>query len=165
MVSPELLRRYPFFARLSLEHLTALANLSEERTFAQGERFFREGQILTHLYLVLQGQIALTLKLPVQGNRAVGPELSAQQREVVLATISAGELCAWSAVVPPYEATSNGQAVTDGRLVEIDCVTLRTLFDRDPVFGFAFTLQIAQVMRDRIRDLHNESLADLLERA
>ncbi|NCC34257.1 MAG: Crp/Fnr family transcriptional regulator [Chloroflexia bacterium] len=165
MVSPELLRRYPFFARMSLEHLTALADLSEERTFAQGDSFFHEGQVLTHLYLVLQGQVALTLKLPVQGNRAVGPALSAQQREVVLATVSAGELCAWSAVVPPYESTTNGYALTDGRMIELDCVALRTIFDRDPVFGFAFTLQIAQVMRDRIRDLHNESLADLLEQA
>ena len=41
MISPELLRRYPFFAELTHEQLVALAMTADEFEFAADHKFFQ----------------------------------------------------------------------------------------------------------------------------
>jgi CRP-like cAMP-binding protein len=59
MVSPELLRRYQLFARLSIEHLNGIAMLAEEITFDSGETVFEAGQAAADFYLLMQGSLDL----------------------------------------------------------------------------------------------------------
>ena len=55
MVSPELLRRYPFFAGLSHDYLSKLAKMSEELAVEEGHYFFHEEDELDTFYLTLEG--------------------------------------------------------------------------------------------------------------
>ena len=43
MISPELLRKYPFFGSLDDSQLRELAMLAEEETYKSGEVIFQEG--------------------------------------------------------------------------------------------------------------------------
>ena len=59
MVSPELLRRYPFFGRLSEAHLKAIAMLADEVFCTEGQILFEIGHPADALYLLIEGCIDL----------------------------------------------------------------------------------------------------------
>ena len=151
MVSPELLRRYPFFSGLDEGRLVFLAKAAQEDSVAAGEYFFRDGETLNTLYILMEGEVAITANLPAKG------------REIVLSTINPGEVFAWSALVPPYQATSSAKAVASCRVIALDCVALRAQLERDHTLGYMIMARLAQVMRDRIRDMRMETIACLAE--
>lgn len=159
MVSPELLRRYPFFAGLSMDQLVALAKLADELEVEPGYYFFREEETLNAFYLVLEGKVDITFGLLAQGSRTPIHEIAEKQRELTVSTVVQGEVFAWSALVPPYHATSNGKALSACKVVAFDCTTLRTTLEQDTGFGYTMMVKIAQIARDRLHDMHNESLA------
>lgn len=158
MVSPELLRRYPFFSGLSTDQLTALAKAADEIILEEGSVLFREGETLHSLYLVVEGRVAITMELPQVGNRSAVHLPDAPMREAVVSMVSAGAVVAWSALVPPYVATSGARTDRECRLVALDCRDLRESFEQDPHFGYLMLVKVAQAARDRIRDLHTEML-------
>ncbi|MCS7261055.1 MAG: Crp/Fnr family transcriptional regulator [Anaerolineae bacterium] len=151
MVSPELLRRYPFFSGLDEERLVFLAKAAQEDSVAAGEYFFRDGDTLNNLYILMDGEVAITATLPTKG------------REIVLSTISPGEVFAWSALVPPYQATSAAKAMAPCRVIALDCAPLRARFEQDHTLGYLLMAQLAQVMRDRIRAMRMETITCFTE--
>jgi CRP/FNR family cyclic AMP-dependent transcriptional regulator len=159
MLSPELLCRYPFFAGLGNDQISSLAQLSEEITVEPGRYLFYEGVGLTRLYLVREGRVAITLSQPEVSSRYIIPPPGARTREVTVSLVGVGDLFAWSSLVPPFKATSNALAVAPSKLLAINSAELRQLFEIDPRFGYQVMLRVAQVARDRLQDLHCESLA------
>lgn len=55
------LKRIPFFQKLSVEQLKALANISIEEVFKQGSLIFREGDRGGSLYMVVTGRVEVGL--------------------------------------------------------------------------------------------------------
>jgi CRP-like cAMP-binding protein len=108
---------------------------------------------------VLEGQVEITLALLEQGSRAPIYELAEKKREITVSTVGVGDVFAWSALVPPYKATSNGKALGACKAVAFDCTELRARFATDTAFGYQMMVKIAQVVRDRLHDMHQESLA------
>ena len=147
MVSPELLRRYPFFAGLDMDQITILAKAAEEMRVEEGHYFFHEGDELDHFYLMVEGAVAIVIELPEQ------------DKEVVISTIGPGEVFAWSGLVPPHQATASGKAMTSCRVVAFDCRELREEFEKDCRFGYLMMQKAAQVIRQRLRDTRIQSLA------
>ena len=151
MISTELLRRYPIFAGVDADQLVILARTAQEVAAATGEFFFREGDKLDRMYIVVDGEVAIVT------------HLSSRKREVVLSTVGAGGMFAWSGLVAPHEATSSAKAVTACRVIAFDCVQLRARFDEDHGLGYVMMQRLAQVMRDRISDMHMETIACLVD--
>lgn len=159
MVSPDTLRRYPFLTGLAPEQISSLTRIAEEISVAKDDYLFHEGLHLTAIYLVAEGSIAITLSQPEVVSRAIIPPPGARVREVAVSTVGAGDLVGWSALVAPYKATSSARAVSRARCVAVHATELRQLFEIDPHFGYLIMQRVAQVARDRIQDLHYESLA------
>ncbi len=165
MISPELLRRYPFFGGLSHQQIVGLAKVSSEITVEANHYFFHEGDELDNAYLVLEGAVAVVFKVP---DRGVPQNLSAQltgnlqTTDVVISSIGPGEIFGWSALVYPYKATASGKAATRCRVVVFDCRELRRMFDGDCQFGYLMIQKITQVIRNRLHDMRIESLAQLV---
>jgi CRP-like cAMP-binding protein len=151
MVSPELLRRYPFFAGLSIDQITTLAKAANEMTVEPGHYFFREGEELCCFYMVIEGAVAIVIELPYQG------------KEVVTSTVGPGEVFAWSGLVPPHNAVASGKALVPCRVIAFDCRELRKSFEEDCRFGYLMMQKAAQVIRERLRDMRIESLAHFAE--
>lgn len=146
MVSPELLRRFPFFGGLSMDQVVALAKVAQETTVEAGQFIFHEDDDLVYSYLVLEGDVALVF------------ELEGRAREVVISDLREGDLFGWSGILPPYQATVSAMASTTCRLVAFDCLELRQSFAHDIEFAFVLTQRIAQLLRDRLHGLRIESL-------
>jgi len=166
MISPEILRRYPFFARLSIEQLTKLASLATEKIVETDTYFYHEEDELEHFYLVLEGAVAVVFELP---EREVEHKISEQYfrklktKDVVLTTVSPGELFGWAGLVPPHCANSGAKAVTPCRIVMFNRIQLLEEFDKDPRFGYIMIQRAAQAISQRLSDLRIESLAYLTE--
>lgn len=145
MVSPELIRRYGFFSGLSMEHIVELAKVAEEVDVEACTFFFHEDEEIHHLYLLLSGEVGLVMNIP--------------QKEIVSHVIVAGDVFGWSALVPPYLASVGAKSLTDCQVVRIDCREIRPKFEEDSQFGYRMMEKIAQLIRQRLRDLRIESLA------
>jgi len=166
MVSPELLRRYAFFSGLSHENIVTLAGLAEEETVEAGHVFFHEGERLDRLYLLVKGNVGVIIELPDAGvEQPISGQLTGalKMRAVVVSTVGPGEVFGWSALVPPYAATAGAKALTPCHVVAFDGRALLDAFQADCRFGYLMMQKAAETIRNRLHDMHIQSLATLVE--
>jgi len=168
MVSPELIRRYPFFGSLTHEELTILAQAGDEMTVGPGDMFFHDGEDLSHFYMVMEGAVAIVLELT---DRSQPQPLAAQltggmtMKDITVSTVGTGEVFGWSALIPPTIATSGARALTPCKVIAFDCRQLRGELDSNCHLNQALTLKAAQVIRQRLRDMRIESMVMHAEKA
>jgi CRP/FNR family cyclic AMP-dependent transcriptional regulator len=163
MISPELIRRYPFFAGLNHDYVGTLAKLADEVSVEAGHSFFREGDEVKKLYLVVEGAVAIVIQVPDrEAEQPLAGQLTGKltTKGITVSTVGTGGLFAWSALIPPYEATASAQALTPCRAIALDCEELRSLFEEDRNLAYLMTLKAAQIVRRRLRDIRIETLAD-----
>jgi len=162
MVSPELIRRYPFFACLTHEQLIAIAKVATDQSFPAGHRFFQEGDPLKEFYLLIEGAVGIVI--PVT-NSDISQDVSVQltggleTKDITVSTVGTGDIFGWSALIPPTNATAGAVAVTRCRTLAFDCKALRASFKEDASFALLMTQKAAQVIRERLRDMRIESLS------
>jgi CRP/FNR family transcriptional regulator, cyclic AMP receptor protein len=137
MISPEVLRRYPYFAGINEESLKQLAMIAEEKTVAADTVMFREGDPATHLSIILKGEVNIQYVL---GN--------GEQRTVD--TLVEGDLLMWSALVEPYRTTAIGTTTKETHLLRIDAPKLRTLCEKEPVLGYRLMTEVAKLLANRL---------------
>ena len=77
------------------------------RGFRAGDVLMREGEPTDFLGVVLDGRLGLRLRVPERG-------------PVTILTVEPGDVVGWSAVVPPFRATSTVVALTDSELAYFD---------------------------------------------
>ncbi len=162
MISPELLRRYPFFSAFTLDDLVRLADAGSEQQASAGHVFFREGERLTLFYLVVEGAVAITMALPVQDViHSISSQMTGQYRteDVVLTTVGPGDVFGWSGLVAPHAALSGATAQTDCRIIAFACPPLLAAFENDCRFGYLMLNKMVQVTRARLQAERVESLA------
>jgi CRP-like cAMP-binding protein len=165
MISPEVLRRYPFFAGLSHDQLTTLAMIADEMGFESGHSFFKEEDKLDAFYLVTEGTVAIVIEVTA-GDVAqpLSQQLTGQVQtsDVVISYVGPGEPFGWTAITPEQISTAGARAMTTGKTIAFDRRELLQVFEEDPGFGYLMLQQILQVARQRIHDLRVESLAQPL---
>ncbi len=162
MISPELLRRYPFFSGLKHEHLVSLAKVGSEEMVDAGHYFFHGNDQLEKLYLILEGAVAVVMEIPQEGaHQTVANQYNRQLHttDVVISAIGPGEVFGVSAVIPPPTATASAKATTPCRVVAFSGQGLLDIFKQDCQFGYLMTQKIAHIFRSRLHDMRIESLA------
>jgi len=104
---------------LSVETRSRLAALGRLATVSAGDVLMREAEPNDVLAIVLDGRVALRMRVPERG-------------QVTILTVEPGDVVGWSAVVPPYRATSTAVVLVGGELAVFDGPTLRVAFEREP---------------------------------
>ena len=138
MISPEVLRRYPFFTTASDETLKELAMSSHTVIFETGQFLFHDGDAADHMLVLTRGEVDIQYLLQDGEQRTVDTRV-------------AGDLVVWSAVVAPFKITANGVARRHTEVVAVDALKLRELCDRDHELGYNMMREIAQVMSHRLQ--------------
>jgi CRP/FNR family transcriptional regulator, cyclic AMP receptor protein len=162
MISPEMLRRYPFFAGLDHEQLAALAMMATELRVEQGRYLFHEGDVLASFYLVLEGSVAIILEVPaINVEQTVAQQLTGQLQTtaVTISNLGPGDPFGWTAVSSTRGATAGAVALSDCRVVAFDRQKLLAAFEADCAFGYRMLQQIVQVAQQRLHDMRVESLS------
>lgn len=162
MVSPELIRRYPFFAGLKHANITALADAASEQVEDASHVFFRENETLQKFFLLLEGAVAIVIELPDHNEvQPVSDQLlgAFHTQDVVVSTVGPGDVFGWSGLVPPHTTSAKAKALTPCRVLAFDCKTLLDNFNEDCEFGYLMMQRAARVIRNRLHDMHIQSLA------
>ena len=104
---------------LSAHTRIKLAELGQLESISAGEVIVREGEPSDYLAIVLEGRVGLRVRVPERG-------------QVTIMTVEPGDVVGWSAVVPPYRATSTAVALVDSELAHFDGPALRETLKADP---------------------------------
>jgi len=137
MISPEVLRRYPYFADVSEESLKQLAMIAEEKAIPANTVVFNEGDPAEYLSVILQGEVNIQYRLGTGELRTVD-------------TLVAGDLLGWSALIEPYRYTAIATTTKPTQLARLDGPRLRKLCEDDPLLGYKLTTQIAKLLAHRL---------------
>jgi CRP-like cAMP-binding protein len=161
MISPETLRKYPYFAGVSPACLKSVAVLSEEKSFKAGDVLFEEsGEFIgtsklyekesqaTHLMLLVSGEVDLTNTL-------------GSGDPVIIGNLVAGDLLSLSALIPPHHLTATALAKKDGEAIYIEAEGLRALLDENPELGFHIYRGISKALMNRLQTTRAELAACL----
>jgi CRP-like cAMP-binding protein len=143
MISPEILRRYPFFGNLSESQIKALANIAEEKTLIKGSVLFEEGTLADAFYLLMDGAVSLYFKTNVEYQ----PK---SRKDFLVGEINPGEVFAISALVEPYIYTTTVQADKNSQVVKFDATALNGLIEKDPTLNCILMRKIASAAMERL---------------
>jgi len=146
MISPELLRRYPFFAPFTSEQLKQIAMISEEATASAGEILFEECQPADSLYLLIEGSIDLFYT----AKGKILPAEKKAQKELAVGEINPGEIFGISALIDPYELSASARASKPSRYIKINAPGLRKLFGENPIAGYLAMQQVSKALMERL---------------
>lgn len=163
MISPELLRRYPFFSGFTFEQLDELAMAAHESQVSTKYWFFQEGEILNQFFFLLEGSVDLTFNIPEHHSKQNGStHITGDMitRPIVIGSLSKHEMFGWSALIPPNVSTAGAQAGTECRVISFDTQKLRPALEANCGFGHLLTLKTAQTIRERLRMRRIESLVE-----
>ena len=152
MISPEILRRYPHFAKVPEDCLKSVAAISVEASFKAGDHLFDEsGSLKASAQIYEKGDPASHLMLLTEGEVDVAYTF-AEGEQIVVGTLVAGDLMAISAVIPPYHLTATGIAKKDGKVIQIEAEEMRRLCEEVPELGYRIMLQIAKTAMARLTE-------------
>jgi CRP-like cAMP-binding protein len=152
MVSPELLRRYPFFGSLTEAQLKALAMIGEEFSLEKSETLFETNRPAEALYLLMEGCIELYYVV----TDALDPKL---RKEFYISDISPGEVFGISALIEPYVYTSTGRVAGLSRVIRIEGAGLRALCELDCELGYSLMRQLSRTAIARLHDTRVQLVA------
>lgn len=152
MVSPELLRRYPFFGFLDDAQLRAVAMIAEEVVVERGETLCREGDEANALYLLMDGGVELHYIVVDERSHAV-------LRDFLVGHVNPGELLGISALIEPYHLTTDVRTTVVSRLLRIDAAGLRALCELDAKLAYGMMRQAAAAAMERLEATRVELVA------
>jgi CRP-like cAMP-binding protein len=143
MISPELLRRYPFFAEQTDQQLRTIAMMADEISMEQGKTVFEEGEAAANFYLLIEGSIELYYR----SQEEFYPKT---RKEFHVGDINPGEIFAISALIEPHVLNATAKTALPCRAIKIDAVELRTAIDGDPQLGCRLMRQVAKTAKERL---------------
>ncbi len=152
MISPELLRRYPFFGGLADSQLKAVAMIADVITYQPSETLFDAGQRADALYLVTDGCVDLYHVVA----EAVQPGF---RREHYLSAVSPGEIVGMSALIEPYIYTSAARASAECQVIRIDAAGLRALSELDTALAYHLVREAARTAVQRLHETRVQLVA------
>lgn len=127
-----------FGAGLSPHAVTALAECcAEAHTYGPGDVVMREGDESHPFGIVITGRVALRLLVPERG-------------AVTILTVEPGDVVGWSALVPPYRATSTAVAVEPSRILQFEVPALRRALREDPALAATVYPRVLEAVARRL---------------
>jgi CRP-like cAMP-binding protein len=128
MISPETLRRYPFFGIFNDAELKQLAMITNQLSIEKGTILFNQNEKANALYFLLEGNIDLFQTVQEE----IRPE---NKKEYLVGEIDPGELFGVSTVIEPNIFTAGAKANLNSKILVINGIELRSLMDSDPLLA------------------------------
>ena len=141
MVSPELLRRYPYFGPLNDDQLKAIAMIADEKTYPKDMLLVKENTPANKLMVLLEGDVDLIYSGGGEGaicNALVG-------------SIAPGEVLGISSLIEPYIYICSARTTMPVKVIEVDGIALRALMEVDQRLGYALMRHTASAVLERLK--------------
>lgn len=143
MISPELLRRYPFFRLLSDAELRSIAMIADEETIEGSVILFQKGEPANALYFLQDGRVDLYY--------ATGGDSSSNvEKGILVGEINIGEPFSISALIEPHILSSTAFIARPSRIIKIDALALRAMFEKNRHMAYLLTYQATKSAIERL---------------
>ncbi|NTU63821.1 MAG: Crp/Fnr family transcriptional regulator [Chloroflexi bacterium] len=145
MISPELLRRFPFFGFLDEPQLKAVAMLSEEMEVEKDANIFETDQSAEALYVMVEGSIDLNYKVVDRDDPKI-------VKEFFISELNPGDIFGLSALLEPFKHTMTAKVLTPSRVIRIEARGLRALSELDAKLQAGLMKATAMAAMERLHD-------------
>lgn len=135
----------PIIDRLPAGPRARLAGAMARRELEAGATFMHEGDVTRFLSIIVRGRVALRLRVPERG-------------PVTILTLDPGDIVGWSAIVPPYRATTSATALEPTELASFGAEELRALLATDAEVAAAFLPPVMETMAARVAATRDQLL-------
>jgi CRP-like cAMP-binding protein len=142
MISPEQLRRYPFFAGLTADQLRGIAMISDEVSYPAKTLIFREGEEAQYLYVLVKGEVELLYSGGNEGDIA----------DTFVGSIVQGEVFGISTMVGPFHLTASAKSEGLVETIKIEAAGLRAMCEVDHGLGYILMQHLAQALTQRLHE-------------
>jgi CRP-like cAMP-binding protein len=142
MISPELLRRYPFFAGLTADHLRGIAMIANEVSYPAQTLIFREGEEASYLYVLVEGEVEL---LYSGGNEGV-------IADTYVGSVVKGEVFGNSTMIAPFRLSASARSEGPVHTIQIEAAGLRAMCEVDHGLGYILMQHLTQVLTLRLHE-------------
>jgi hypothetical protein len=133
------LKNIEIFADLSVNELAAVASVTEEASFGEGEMVFREGEPGDTLFLILEGEVAVIKDCNVE-------------KEIELDSIGSGEYFGEMALFGDDRRSATIRVRKAARFLSLQKQELQEIVREYPQIA----LHVCKVLSGRIRGLHGK---------
>jgi CRP/FNR family transcriptional regulator, cyclic AMP receptor protein len=134
-----------FGAGLSPESQARLAGMAREYQAPAEARLLREGEETRELSLLVHGRVALRELVPGRGS-------------VTLMTVEPGDIFGWTAIVPPFRATSTAITIEPVNVIAFDGAQLRAAVRTDVALAAGVYQQVLEAVARRLLATRHQML-------
>lgn len=152
MISPELLRRFPFFSFLDDKQLKAVAMIAEEKTCNDKEEIVAYNSPAEKLYFLIEGTASYYYIVTSEHDPYY-------KQEYYISDFNPGEIFGISALIEPYIFTASVRAGKNCHLIVIDALALRALCEVDPKLSYGLMNSIAKAAMERLQHTRVQLIA------
>ena len=143
MISPELLRRYPFFGHLSQAQLASMAMIGEEINLINDQVVLEEGKPAHALYFLLEGGIDLYYTVKEDARQK-------DCKEILVCQINVGEPFGISTLIEPNVLTASVRSNGTSRVLQFNREALKAAMKADPALELALVREMAKAAIQRL---------------
>jgi CRP-like cAMP-binding protein len=131
------LRGIQFLRDLSEELIEQLAGVARVVEFPAGTVIFRQGDVASTLYLVVEGNVSLEVCAPGVGCKRI-------------LTVGPGELLGWSPVLEQGRLTATARSISATQTVAFSGPQVLAICEQNPRFGYEFMKRAAMALGKRL---------------
>jgi CRP-like cAMP-binding protein len=154
MISPELLRRFPFFNFMDDTQLRAVAMIAEEGEYKKDEVIVEAGKPAALFFFLIDGSVS--------HNAVVTSEHDPYyKKEYFVSDINPGEIFGISALIEPYMFTAILRAEKNSHVIQVNATALRALCEVDTKLALGLNRAVAKAAMDRLQQARTQLVAAL----
>ncbi len=136
------LRGTDIFTGLSNNHLEQIAKSCSLRTYQAGERCAVQGETTDKLGIVNRGKVSVEMRI----------EVAPYTQTVSIATLTGGNVFAWSALVEPHILTSSVRCIDKVQAIHIKASDLQSIFEERPSIELVVMRNLSKIVSLRLKD-------------
>ena len=144
MISPELLRRFPFFNFMDDAQLKAVAMIADELTYEKDEPIVDAGKPADHFYFLIDGSVAYYYHVTSEHDPYYN-------KDYFISDINPGEIFGISALIEPYIFTATMRTDKASRIIQINASALRALCEVDLRLSCGLHRAVAKAAMERLQ--------------
>lgn len=152
MISPELLRRFPFFGFMQDAQLKAVAMIAEEQTYKPGDIIVEANTPAASLFFLVDGSAAYYYIVTSEHDPYY-------KHEYYISDFNPGEIFGISALIEPYAFTATIRAEKACNLIKIDAAALRALCEVDTQLSCGLLRAVAKAAMERLQNTRVQLIA------
>jgi CRP-like cAMP-binding protein len=152
MISPELLRRFPFFNFMDDKQLKAVAMIAEEKTYEHEEEVVANNSPAEKLFFLVEGTASYYYIVTSEHDPYY-------KQEYFISDFNPGEIFGISALIEPYVFTASVRAEKSCRLIEINASALRALCEVDTHLNCGLMRAVAKAAMERLQHTRVQLIA------